>query len=206
MPESNRYSIRREGSRLIFETSSFRAERQSVLHKGIYNHELASSLAAAAVCGTIYILLAFNYRIIFIHYLVIGGIFIIAFTGFRRFVFRERRLTAVFDRSNSLAKISCPGFIGEKSEEIPFSRIGSVEVGSRTITPENPDGIAFVQRISLQHGSAVPGLGDEHEFVTLLLRLTDGTERLIYAAEIEGRIDGEPDVPLKEISDFLATD
>ena len=204
MSEGRNYSIKLEGNRLIFKTPSFRAEGLSVLHKGIYNYELSSVLAASAVCGTIYILLAFNYSIVFIHYLSIAGTFIIAFIFYRRFIFRERVLTAIFDRSNRLASISYPGMIGEKTEEISFSTIESVEIGSRKILPENPDGIAFVQKISIQHGSAVPGLGDEHEFVTLLLKLTNGTERIIYAAEIEGRIGVEPETPLKEIRDFLA--
>jgi len=204
MSEGRNYSIKHEENRLIFETSSFRADRNSVLHKGIYNYELSSLLSASAVSGILYTLLAFNYRMIFIHYLCIAGIYIIAFILFRNFIFRGRVLTAVFDGSKRHATIKYPGIIGMKTEEIPFSKIESVEIGSRNIIPENPDGIEFVQKISLQHGSAVPGLEDEQEFVTLLLKLDDGTERVIYAAEIYARIDGEPETPLQEIKDFLA--
>lgn len=203
MTQEKSYSINKEKERLVFTTSSFKADKGSLLHKGIYNYELASSLAATAVCGIIYILIAFNYRVIFIHYLIVGVIFVSAFVGFRKFIFRERVLKVVFDRAKKFVKISSPSFINEKTEEIPFAGISSVEIGSKKILPENIDGIKFVQKISSQHGSPLPGLEDEVEFVTLSLKLTDGTERLIYAGRIEGKIDGEPEVPLNEIRDFL---
>ena len=69
---------------------------------------------------------------------------------------------------------------------------------------ENIDGIQFVQRISAQHGSAMPELTDVEEFITLSLKLTDGSERIIYAGKIDGgKIDGEPSIPLNEIRSFL---
>ena len=50
----------------------------------------------------------------------------------------------------------------------------------------------------------MPGLSETEEFITLSLRLTDGTERMIFAAKIEsGKVDGEPEIPLREIKEFL---
>lgn len=67
--------------------------------------------------------------------------------------------------------------------------------------PEDRDAARFVEKISRQHGSVVPGIGDKAEFVTLSLKLTDGTERLIYAQRI---FDNDvPDMPIKEIQDFI---
>jgi hypothetical protein len=80
-----------------------------------------------------------------------------------------------------------------------LDHISSIEVGSIKYVPENIDGIDFVQRISLQHGSAVPGLGNEEEYITLLLKLTDGSERIIYA----GRSEEEPELPITEMRNFL---
>jgi hypothetical protein len=77
----------------------------------------------------------------------------------------------------------------------------SVDIGSSQILPVNLDGIEFVQKISAQHGSPVPGLGEEKEFVTLLLKLTDETERIIYAEKIDNK--NEPVLPLNEIRGFL---
>ncbi len=206
MTQEKSYSINKDENQLIFTTFSFRADKGSVLHKGIYNYEFASMLSALILCGIIYMLLAFNYRMAVIHYLSIIVVFVFTFISFRKFIFRERRLKIVFDKSNKIARISWPTLISERNEEIPIDNIRSVETGSKKIVPENVDGIKFVEKISLQHGSAIPGLGDEVEFITLLLKLTDGSERLIYAEKIEGRVEGEPEVPLKEIRDFLATD
>lgn len=67
--------------------------------------------------------------------------------------------------------------------------------------PEDSDAAKFVEKISRQHGSVVPGLADEAEFATLSLKLTDGTERLIYAHRVFD--DNKSDMPTKEIKDFI---
>jgi len=203
MIEGKPYSITKEKDTLTFITSSFKAERGSVLHRGIYNYELASMFSALTVSGLIYVIVAFNYKLLIIHYLAIITVFVTTFLLFRRFIFRERKLKVVFNRTKKLVKITWPRLIGERMEEIPFNNIKTIEIGSKRLIPENPDGIQFVERISAQHGSVIPGLGEEMEFVTLVLKLKDGTERLIYAEKIEGRIKGEPEVPLKEIRDFM---
>lgn len=203
MIQERNYTISREDGRLIFRTSSFRVERESVLHKGIYSYELSSMMAAIAVSGVLYAIFAFSYRMTFVHYLLIVVVFVTAFVIFRMFIFKERFLEVVFDRPGGSVRLSWPGIFRKKTEEIPMDSIKSIEIGSAKITPENPDGIEFVERISMQHGGVIPGLGDEAEFITLLLRLTDGSERLIHAARIEGRIEGEPELPLKELRDFL---
>ncbi len=203
MTQEKSYSINKDENQLIFTTFSFRADRGSLLHKGLYNYELASMLSALILSGIIYMFLAFNYTMTVIYYFPIIIIFVIAFIGFRKFIFRERRLKIVFDKFSKIARISWPTLIGQRNEEIPIDNIRSVEIGNKKIVPENIDGIKFVEKISLQHGSAIPGLGDEVEFITLLLKLTDGSERLIYAEKIEGKIEGEPEAPVKEIRDFL---
>ena len=91
-------------------------------------------------------------------------------------------------------------------EVLSFKDIIAVEAGSKSLIHENRDAVRFVQKISLQHGSEVPGLVQAEEFVTLVLKLRDGTERVIFAGKIEDDADGEPELPLKEIQDFLATD
>jgi hypothetical protein len=82
---------------------------------------------------------------------------------------------------------------------IPLDHISSIEMGSIKFVPENIDGINFVQKISLQHGSALPGLGNEEEYIILLLKLTDGSERIIYA----DRSEEEPELPITEMRTFL---
>jgi hypothetical protein len=158
-------------------------------------------LSALMLSGTIYTIMAFNFKMTIIHYLANTLIFIIAFISFRRYIFRERYLEIVFDKTKKIARLCRPGFIGMRTEEMSYSSIKSVEVGSRQILPANVDGIQFVQKISAQHGSPIPDLTEEKNFVTLLLKLTDGTERIIYAEKIDNR--NEPSLPLNEIRAFL---
>jgi hypothetical protein len=201
MKEEKPYSIFIEMNKLLFRTSSFKADKESVLHKGIYNYELASMLSALVLSGITYVLLAFYFKVTIMHYLANTLVFVIAFVSFRKYIFRERYLEIIFDKTNKMARLRRPWLIGMRTEEIPFSSINSVKVGSRHILPTNIDGIQFVQKISAQHGSPVPGLGEEKEFVTLLLKLTDGSERIIYSEKIENI--SEPSLPLNEIRNFL---
>jgi len=197
------YSLEKTGSILVFTTAAFRAEKSSVLHSGIYNYEFSSILSASVVCGIVYVLAAVRYRVSLVLLLVIVVLFITVFVIFRRFVFRDKSQRVVFDRSERTIKIYRPCITGCRSEELSFEDIASVEVGSKSMTHENQDAVRFVQKISLQHGSEVPGLGEEEEFIMLALKLRDGTERLIYAGKVEGNIEGEPALPLKEIREFI---
>jgi hypothetical protein len=201
MIEEKPYSISIEMNKLCFRTSSFEADKESMLHKGIYNYELSSMLSAMMLSGIIYVIMAFNFKVTIIHYMAGALSFIIAFISFRKYIFRERYLEIVFDKTKELARLCRPGFIGTRTEYIPFSSIKSVEAGSRQVHPGNIDGMQFVQKISAQHGSPVPGLGEEKEFVTLLMKLSDGTERVLYTGKIENI--SEPSLPLNEIRVFL---
>jgi hypothetical protein len=201
MTEETPYSITTETDRLCFRTSSFETDKESVLHRGIYNYELSSMLSAMILSGIVYAIMASQISVTIIHYLTGMVIFVISFIAFRKYIFRERYLEVVFDKTREAARLSRSKFIGMRTEEIPIGSIKSVEAGSRQIIPANIDGIEFVQKISAQHGSPVPGLGEEKEFVTLQLKLTDGTERIIYAGRIENI--NEPSLPLNEIRSFL---
>jgi len=203
MNEERAYTLTQEEGRMIFKTSLYRVEKESVLHKGIYSRELASMLSSATITGIIYIYIAFHYTTTPILYPVLLAIFIIAFVGLRETLFREKELTVIFDKVNGTATLLWPGILFKRKETIPLDDIESVMVGSKRIIPENIDGIEFVERISRQHGSAVPGLGEEKEFVTLNLRLRDGSERIIYAQRIGKRIGEEPGIPIREIRKFL---
>jgi len=203
MDRERPYRLSIEKERLIFMTSSYRAEKESVLHKGIYSLELASMLSSATITGILYIYIAFNYGITTFHYLLLLIIFVFGFIGLRASLFREKKLRLILDRGRRMATIIRPGILFNRREVIAFDQIDSVHVGTRRIVPENIDGIEFVERISRQHGSAVPGLGEEVEFITLNLRLKDGSERLIYARKITSRVGEEPEIPLREIREFL---
>ena len=200
MDNRKKYQIKIEKNTLIFTTSSFKAEKQSVLHKGIYTKEFSSMLFASAAAIVSYLVVrGISTDTVFIHYLITVFVFIGAFLGAGRFIFKERYLMVVFNKPKNIATITRSGFLRKKTEKIPLHSIRSVEVGTKTFTPENIDGIKFVERISLQHGSFIPGLADEEEFVILSLKLSDGSERIMYAGETKD----EPHIPQKEIRDFL---
>lgn len=194
------YRLKTEGDRLVFTTPSFRAEKSSVLPSGVYSKEFASMLFASAVCIPAYMAAGFiGAEPVVLRYVFVVLLFVVVFLGARRFIFRERYLKLVLDRNEKTAVITFPGFLRGRTEKIPFSRIKTLEMGTRRFVPENIDGIKFVQRISSQHGSALPGLDDVEEFITLALKLTDGSERVIYA----GKTEEEPEMPVKEMSAFL---
>jgi hypothetical protein len=197
------YKTRIEGERFFFTTPSFRPARRGVLHGEIYNHEFASMLAASMVSGLVYVVISLLYTVRTLHYLIISMVFILSFVISRKYIFRDKILTMILDRTRGIATIHYPQVIGSVYDEIPFKDVVSIKIGTRVFKADTRDAVDFVQKISLQHGSAVPGLGDEEELITLSLQLRDGTEKMIYAGKIEGVVDGEPELPLKEIRDFL---
>jgi hypothetical protein len=201
----NKYQIKKEKDRLIFRTAFFKAEKTSVLHTGVYTKEFASILFASAICITAYMFIEFSgVALRAIRYVVLVLILMISFLIARKYIFKEKYLEVIFDKSNKTVNIIRRGIITKKLEKISFENITSVDLGNKRFVPENIDGIDFVQKISAQHGSPVPGLGDVEEFITLSLSLTDGSERMIFAAKIDvGRVDGEPEIPVNEIRSFL---
>ncbi len=198
-----KYTLQKKTDSLIFRTSSFRAEKKSVLHSGIYNKEFSSALSATALSGIVYLFLFLSIRMTALYYLILILIFVAGFFWFRAFVFKERYLEVVFNKSNKTVKITRHDLIRRKIETFSLDNLSSIDVESKKFVPENPDGIKFVEKISIQHGSFIPGLGDEQEFVSLVLKFNDGTERNIYTDKIEGKIGGEPELPLRDIRDFL---
>ncbi len=203
--KANYYELKIENDKLFFRTAYFKAEKTSVLHAGVYTREFSSMLLASAVCVSAYIIDGtFSSRPPVVRYTIIVLIFVAAFIGANTYIFRKRYLELVCDRTEKIVRIVQSGLLRKKSETIPFNQIASVAAGSKSFIPENLDGIKFVQKISAQHGSPMPGLENEEEFITLSLRLLDGSERIIFAARVEGgRVDGEPRIPLGEIKSFL---
>lgn len=197
------YTTRSEGERLVYTTRSFSPVRRSVLHGEIYNHEFASMLSASIASGFVYVVISLLYTVRTLHYLLVSMVFMVTFVISRKYVFRDKILKMILDRERGIVSIRYPRIIGCESVEVPFEDVVSIDIGSRIFQADKRDAVDFVQKISLQHGSAIPGLGDEEEFITLSLRLRDGSERMIYAGKVEKVEGGEPDLPIKEIRDFL---
>ncbi len=176
-----RYKTERTDSLLLFRTENFSAERDSVLHKGIYNKEFASVLSALALAGLIYAALAMQQKRTILPHIAFAVIFIGGYPLFRTFVFKDRYLEALFDLSKGLAEISVSGLLGKKTESLPLSSVKNVLIESKKLGVENPDAVEFVEKISAQHGTVIPGFGVEKTFFMLKVILADGSDRMIYA-------------------------
>ena len=175
------YRIEKKDGTLIFRTAHFTAERGSVLHRGIYSQEFASALSSLAIAGLAYMVVALNVKKGILANLVFLVVFVSGFLLLKRFVFRERFMEAVFDRTAGKTEISMVGITKKRTDSIPMKDIDNVLIAQKRSQIENPDAVEFVEKIASQHGMAIPGFGEEKIFFLLTLKLRDGTDRLIFA-------------------------
>lgn len=175
------YTISKEEDTLIFRTPSFATGLGSVLHSGIYNREFASVLASAAGAGLVYVIVAMNLDNRFIHALVFLMVFAGGFPLFRKFVFKEALIEVIFNTSAGEVKLYVTRITRTLKEVIALHRIKGISIESRRQEIENADAVEFVEKISLQHGTVIPGFGRETVLFLLKLNLTDGSERTIYS-------------------------
>lgn len=179
--ENSAYSLAQDASRLIFRTTRFVADTGSVLHSGIYNREFSSVLASCALAGIAYFLLVMNYGKETVFYAVFLLLFIGTFPLFRTYVFKERSCETVFDRTAATVEIRHAGIGSKVLLNKPLESIRGIWIDTKKTEVVNRDGVAFVEKISAQHGTVIPGFGEEKTFYTLKLRFTDGTEQTIFA-------------------------
>lgn len=195
----NTYQIEIEKNMLVLKTMSFKAEKGSVLHSGIYNRELAASLTAGTIMLAIGFFFASRYRIGIIHFIASLVIFILLFFFFRAYVYRKQVLEVVFDKKTSTVSIFLKNIIKRLKASYPLSEFSGVRQNHIAISPENPDGIQIVEKIALQHGTVIPGFGETVEFYTVDLGFKNGVNEMIFSSKYKSKAD---DV-VKKIKDFL---
>ena len=193
------YKTRKEEETLIFITPVFRAEPDSVLHSGIYNREFASVLASAAVAGSIYVIAAMNIESSVFRSLVFLLTFTAGFPFFRTYVFRESLMEVVFNTASGKARIYTSWIMKRLKETIALSDIKDISIEKRTEEVKNPDAVEFVEKISLQHGTVIPGFGEKKILFLLKLHLADGSVRIIYSDSVMQDVLSAHD----EIKEFL---
>jgi hypothetical protein len=203
-----KYSLRKTDGMMIFRTAHFTAERESVLHSGIYSRELAASIAAGGLL--IFLLLLWSFfsegklsggmsRYGFWGVSSALGLFVLFSILFRIYVFKSGYLELVFDRNTGKAGIFSPGLLKKKRDEVPMRDIANVLIESKKTGVENPEGVEFVEKISLQHGMAIPGFGEEKTFYQIKLKFADGSDRIIFAdTDMQEALAAH-----EEITDFL---
>lgn len=177
------YTINIKNSKLVFMTTSFRAEKGSMLHSGIYNRELASSIASGAVLVAMAITAILKgIAIAPVHYVIAGALFIALFILFRVYVFFESYLQAVIDKSRGELSIYIKGIISRKFRA-PLSELTGIRKGYTVIAPENIDGVRVVEKIALQHGTAIPGFGEVKQYHTVNFEFRNGETPMVFSSE-----------------------
>lgn len=194
-----RFSISVEGERLVFRTERFAADKGSVLHSGIFNREFASALTAFGIAGLAYLAVGLRYGKTFLTHAIVFGIFAAGFVLLRILVFKERYLTAEFDRRAAAVRITETGFLRGRTEVVQLNTVERLRIDRKELGVANPDGAAFVEKISAQHGMVIPGFGEEEVYYILQLVLSGGATRTLYADKGEGKALAAYD----EISAFL---
>jgi hypothetical protein len=177
------YQINIKDNMLIFRTSSFRAEKGSVLHSGIYNRELASSLAAGALVMLLGFFFAASFKITTVHFVVALLLFVIFFIVFRTYIFLETVLCVVVDKKNGNIDIALERIFGKRRITSPLSELGNIRQDYLVVTPENPDGIKLVEQVALQHGTVIPGFGKTAEFYTVEMEFKNGKRIVVFSSE-----------------------
>ncbi len=167
---------------LAFRTASFRAEKGSVLHSGIYNREMASTLAAGACIILLGFFFASGPLLSTISFIAALLLFVLFFLFFRTFVFRETFLQAVIDKENNVVSIRRMGFFRIEKQLFNLSELEGIREDYKEVALENPDGIKMVEKIALQHGTVIPGFGAAAEFYTVEFEFKDAGRVMVFSS------------------------
>jgi|Deesub1362B_J571_1020462.scaffolds.fasta_scaffold00442_20 hypothetical protein len=193
------YSIEVLKQELRFRSPFYKVQRGSVLHRGFYNPEMASLLVSTALAGgmLIALLLWLGPR------MWLYGLALVCFAGLfvllRLLVFRRRQLSLGIDKAKGTITIK-PPLRGERVFDL--SELKELRSSHHVLSPENPDGIAMVEKIALQHGTVIPGFGETLELYSVELLMKDGSLWCIYV----DKSPQEPDKIVKTIKEFLGRD
>jgi Ca2+/Na+ antiporter len=170
------YQIEKNENGVVVRTTSFTTERRSVLHSGIFNRELASSLAAGAVMVIAGFFFALYFRITVVHFIAAVFVFAALFILLRIYAFREAVLETAFDRGRKTITVSLKGAIRERTQSYPIDALAGIRIHHLSIEPENLDAVKLVEKVAVQHGTVIPGFGKVENFYSVEL---DFRERLI---------------------------
>ncbi len=180
---TNSYQIDIKDNVLVLRTGSFKAEARSFLHSGIFNRELASSLAAGGIVSLLGFFFAFYSKIRIVHFLTAILLFAALFVILRLSVFREPILETVFDRNKGTVTISLRKIIGRKTQSFLINELSVIGMNHTIVQPENVDGIKIVEKIALQHGTVIPGFGKVQDIYTVQLDIGDNKVTVFSAGE-----------------------
>ncbi len=180
------YHIERRGDAVVLRTTSFRTERRSVLHSGVFNRELASTLAAAGVIVVLSFFFALHFKITVFYVIGVMLLFAALFVLFRLSVFREAVLETVFDGEKRTVTISLKSALGGTTSSYSLNDLSGITLHRTTIQPENMDAVRLVERVAVQHGTVIPGFGKTEDFYAVELSFGEKKKVVFSARERQG--------------------
>jgi hypothetical protein len=180
---TDNYQIDIKDNMLLFKTRSFRPEKGSVLHSGIYNRELSSALSAGALVMLLGFFFAARFTITAVHFIAALLLFVIFFIAFRKYIFLEPALIVTVDKKKGNIDIAVDRILGKSRITFPLSELDNIRQDHIAVTPENPDGIRLVEQVALQHGTVIPGFGKTAEFYTVEMEFKNGERFTIFSSE-----------------------
>jgi Ca2+/Na+ antiporter len=175
------YQIEKSENGVVVRTTSFRTERRSVLHSGIFNRELASSLAAGAVMVIMGFFFALYFRITVVHFIAAVFVFAALFILFRIYAFREAVLETTFDWERKTITISLKRTMGSRLRSYPMDALAGIRIHHLSMEPENLDAVKLVEKVAVQHGIVIPGFGKVEDFYFVELDFRE-KKIVIYSA------------------------
>lgn len=183
MSESG-YELSVSGSVLSLRTQKYTASEGSVLHSGIFNRELVSSLIAGSVLVAVVMAALISGVRLGLGYIVPAIVlFTFVFLIARFFVLSEETLDITVDRMEGRIVISSGARLRRHTRSFDMASFGGVRSGAVVIDPVNKDGIRVVEKIALQHGMHIPGFGEKKKYNTLELMFNNGEAVMIFASE-----------------------
>lgn len=181
MADEKSYRLEKADDKLIFRTASFRPERGSILHSGIFTRELASSFASGGLVIALLIIALFSgVRLRLMHIAALMLIFAGALIVFRFTLLKEESLDVIFDKKGGVLTVSLRK-LPIKRHSYPIADLKDIVKGHVVFKPENPDGIRVVEKVALQHGTVIPGFGEAKEFYTVELAFRDANRLAIFS-------------------------
>ncbi len=169
--QKERYKLSIEEGRVVLVARTFRAEKGSVLHSGIFSRELASSFVGAGLTLVFLVVVYFTAGVSLLSYALAAVLFALTTLLSRIFLFKEPFLETLIDKRGFTITLHRPLF--KKRVQKSLSQLKDVRVEHRRFEPENPDAVEFVEKIALQHGTVIPGFGKPQDFYNLVLDFDD---------------------------------
>ncbi len=169
----NKHTVETINNCLILKTKFFKTEKRSVLHSGIFSRELSATfLSAGLVIAYVFFVKVID-KLNLVHYLISTLLFIILFPLSRAFIFQEPLLVTTIDKDKETITVSKRGLFRTKTVGKKLSSIDDIKSNHIKFEPDNPDGVAFVEKIARQHNTVIPDFGQTEHFYTVQLVFKD---------------------------------